>query len=175
MKHESIEKKISYQETDLSFEEIYKKKWFPSEAGEEVKKANLLIIPSDYESNNLDVVFPETTNEFLDYLCQAENKDVICDIAISDDNFKRIEKHSALIDVATVIVQSGLLPIALNMISAFLYDLVSRYRRTRDNTSARVCIIAEKTKTKKSVKIEYEGPVSGIESLKDVIEKEFKE
>lgn len=170
MKHEIFEKKITIDEAGVSFDEIYKKSWFPNEIADEVKKANVLIIPTDYNNDYADVVFPEMTSDFLSYIRQIENGEVVCDIAISDDNFRRTEKHSALIEMAPVIVSSGIVPIVINMISSYLYDLVSRYRRTPEDTSAKVKIFAEETKIKKTVKIEYEGPVCEV---KDVMEEAF--
>ena len=174
MEHECFVQKKSLEESDLSFDEVYRKNWFPNEVAEEVKKANFLIIPSDFTSNGMGVVFPETTTEFFDYIRQQSNEEIRCDIAISDDNYRKIEKHSALIEVATVIVSSAILPIALNLISSFLYDLVSHYKRPPEKTSAKVTVFAEETKIKKTVKIEYEGPVSGITSLEKSIEHIFE-
>ena len=173
MEHECFIQKKSLGESDLSFDKVYRKIWFPNEVAEEVKKANFLIIPSDYTSNGMDVVFPETTTEFFEYIRQQSNEEIRCDIAISDDNYRKIEKHSALIEVATVIVSSGILPIAINLISSFLYDLVSRYRRIPEKTAAKVTIFAEETRIKKTVKIEYEGPVSGLISLEKSIDHIF--
>ena len=174
MKHEITEQQVSIEETNVSFETIYDKVWFPTEVEDDVKKANFLIIPTNYDDNDMNVLFPETTSDFLEYLQDKSDENIICDIAISDDNYKKIEKHSAVIEIATVIVNSGLLPIAINMISAYLYDLVARYRRTPDNTSAKVRILAEETKSKKTVKIKYDGPVSGVKSLEKIVDDIYK-
>lgn len=174
MKHEIYEKKISVENSDISFESIYQKSWFPNEIADDVKKANFLIIPSDYCSDDSNIVFPETTTDFYDYIKSNSNGNVVCDIAVSEDNYQKIEKHSALIDIATVIVNSGLLPIAINLISSFIYDLLSRYRRKSEETSAKVTILAEQTKSKKTVKIEYEGPASEVkETLENTIKDVF--
>ena len=173
MKLENAEQQVSIEETNTSFETIYEKAWFPTEVEDEVKKANLLIIPTNYDSNDTNVFFPETTSDFLEYLHDNCHESITCDIAISDDNYKKLEKHSAVIEIATVIVTSGLWPIAINMISAYLYDLVARYRRTPDNTSAKVRILAEENKNKKTVKIKYDGPVSGVKSMEKIVGEVF--
>ena len=104
---------------------------------------------------------------FFDFIREFPNDKIIADIAISDEDFKRIELHSAVIEVAPIIVQRIVFPIALNIISSFLYDLVKKYRRKPEDTSAKVQIITEETATKKSKKITYEGPVSGIKEVLD--------
>lgn len=80
--------------------------------------------------------------------------------------------HSAVIEVAKIIVQWGVLPIATSMLAAFLYDLVKKHHRNPEETAAKVEIITEETSTKKSKRITYEGPLSGI---KDALTQATKE
>ena len=167
MKHEIFDTTMNVSDTDVTFEEIYKKPYVPVEYLDDIKNANLLIIPNEGFRDDGDVLFPETTREFLEFLKDNANDEIVADIAISDEDFKRIELHSAVIEVAKIIVQWGVLPIATSMIAAFLYDLVQKYRRKPEETSAKVQIIAEETATKKSKKITYEGPVSGIKDALD--------
>lgn len=167
MKHEIFGNTLKIVDTDLTFEKIYDKDYIPKEYMEEIKRANLLIIPNEGFRDSGDVLFPETTREFLDYIRDSSKDDIVADIAISDEDFQRIELHSAVIEVAKIIVQWAVLPIATGIISAFLYDLVKKYRRNPEDTSARVQIITEETKTKKSKMITYEGPVSGVKDALD--------
>ncbi len=176
MSHEIIGKTLRVSETDISFERIYKKPYIPSEYRDEIQKANFLIIPNENFRDEGDVLFPETTREFFEFVRENSNNEVIADIAISDEDFQRIELHSAAIDVATIIVESALFSIALNIISSFLYDLVMKYHRKPDETSAKVKIITEETATKKTKMITYEGPVSGVkESLEQAAKDLFAE
>ena len=167
MKHEIFDITMNVSDTDITFEEIYKKPSVPVEYMDDIKKANLLLIPNEGFRDEGDVLFPETTREFLEFLKENANDEIVADIAISDEDFKRIELHSAVIQVAKIVVQWCVLPIATGMVAAFLYDLVKKYRRKPEETSAKVQIIAEETATKKSKKITYEGPVSGIKAALD--------
>lgn len=162
MKHEIFDKSLMISDTDITFEKIYDKEYFPKENIEEIKKANLLIIPNENFRKEGDVLFPETTYEFWDFIRDNKENDMIVDIAVSDDKFQRIELHSAAIEVATIIVESFFFDIAVGLISSYLYDLIKKYRRKPEETSAKVKIITEETKNKKSKCIIYEGPVSGI-------------
>lgn len=173
MKHEIFDTVLNVTDSDVTFEKIYKKEYIPTEYLDDIKKANLLIIPNENFRDEGDVLFPETTREFLDFIREFPNDEIIADIAISDEDFKRIELHSAVIEVAPIIVQTIVLPIALNIISSFLYDLVKKYRRKPEDTSAKVQIITEETATKKSKKITYEGPVSGIKEVLDQAAKDL--
>ena len=162
MKHEIFDTVLNVTDSDVTFEKIYKKEYIPTEYLDDIKKANLLIIPNENFRDEGDVLFPETTREFFDFIREFPNDEIISDIAISDEDFKRIELHSAVIEVAPIIVQWVVLPIATSMIASFLYDLVKKYRRKPEDTSAKVKIITEETETKKSKMITYEGPVSGV-------------
>lgn len=173
MKHEIFDTTMNVSDTDVTFEEIYKKPYVPVEYMEDIKNANLLIIPNEGFRDEGDVLFPETTREFLEFLKDNANDEIVADIAISDEDFQRIELHSAVIEVAKIIVQWGVLPIATSMIAAFLYDLVQKYHRKPEETSAKVQIITEETATKKSKKITYEGPVSGIKDALDQASKDL--
>ena len=173
MKQEIFDTVLKVTDSDVTFEKIYKKEYIPTEYLDDIKKANLLIIPNENFRDEGDVLFPETTREFFDFIREFPNDEIIADIAISDEDFKRIELHSAVIEVAPIIVQTIVLPIALNIISSFLYDLVKKYRRKPEDTSAKVQIITEETATKKSKKITYEGPVSGIKEVLDQAAKDL--
>lgn len=173
MKHEIFDTVLNVTDSDVTFEKIYKKEYIPTEYLDDIKKANLLIIPNENFRDEGDVLFPETTREFLDFIREFPNDEIISDIAISDEDFKRIELHSAVIEVAPILVQWVVLPIATSMIASFLYDLVKKYRRKPEDTSAKVKIITEETETKKSKMITYEGPVSGVKDALDQVAKDL--
>lgn len=167
MRHEIFDTVLTVSDSEITFEKVYSKPYIPTEYVEDIKKANLLIIPNEGFRDEGDVLFPETTRDFFEFLKERSSGEIVADIAISDGNFQCIELHSAVIEVATIIVQWVVFPIATNIIAAFLYDLIKKYHREPEDTSARVQIITEETATKKSKKIVYEGPVSGIKDALD--------
>ena len=168
---------VKISDTDISFEQIYNKEYIPEEYIDDIKKANLLIIPNESFRDEGDILFPETTREFYDYIRENANDDIVADIAISDEDFQRIELHSAVFEIATIIIQYGLLPIVTSIIGSFLYELAKKHHRKPEDTTAKVKIITEETKSKKCKTITYEGPVSGIkealdEAAKDIFSKD---
>lgn len=173
MKHEIFDPVVNVLDSNVTFEQIYKKAYIPVEYIDDIKKANLLIIPNEDFRDDGDVLFPETTREFFEFLKAEASDDIVADIAISDEDFQRIELHSAVIEVAKIIVQWAVLPIATSMIATFLYNLVQKYHRKPEETSAKVQIITEESATKKSKKIIYEGPVSGVKDALDQAAKDL--
>lgn len=169
MTHQIFSTNIDISETDITFKSVYQKAWFPTELKNEIKKANFLILPTDYSTNNNEVLFPEMTGDFLQYVKKHSETPLIADIAISDDGFRRVEKHSALIEVATIIITDVVLPIAISLISSYLYDAVKKLRRKPNETSTRVNIIVEENGKKTTTKIEYEGPIEGMKETLDKV------
>ncbi len=173
MKHEIIDTVLNVSDTDITFDGIYEKPYIPIEYMADIKKANLLIIPNEGFRDEGDVLFPETTREFFDFIKETAGDDVIVDIAVSDEDFQCIELHSAAIEVATIIVESALFSIAINLVSSFLYDLIKKYHRKAEDTSTKVKIITEETDKKKTKMITYEGPVSGVKDTLDQVAKDL--
>lgn len=171
--HEIDGKKVEVVDTETTFEQIYKKEYIPAEYIEDIKRANILIIPNENFREEGDKLFPETTREFFEFLKDESGEEIITDIAIADEDFQRIELHSAAIEVATIIVQSAIFNIAIGLVTNFLYDLVKKYHRKPEETAAKVKIISEETKTKKSKMIVYEGPVSEIKDTLEQAEKDL--
>ena len=176
MNHEIIETSLTIEDIDISFDQIYGKKYIPKKYIEDIKKANFLIIPEENFRGEETLVFPETTRDFFEYVKESSSDAIMPDIAISDEDFQRVELHSAAITVATVIVQWIVVPVATSLIASFLYDLIKKQRRKDNETTAEVNMIVEDKKSKKSKKITYKGPVSGVEeALNSATKNLFKE
>lgn len=176
MKHEINEKTLIVKDCSETFETIYEKEYFPKELTEEIKQANVLLIPDHIKREDKEgYVFPECTQEFLEYVKDNGSDNLIPDIAINDGDFKKLELHSASITIATFVVTSIVLPIMINLVSNYLYDQAKKMHRDKKDVSARVNIITTED-GKKSKMISYEGPVNGIEeALKSAAKDIFKD
>ncbi len=165
MRHEIQEKQLKITDSEINFNLIYEKPYVPQKYINDIKKANILLIPTENSNRYEHPIFPELTLEFLDYVKENTPDDIITDIAISDDDFNRLELHSTAVTVATVIVTSVILPIAIEVISAYLYDKLKQLHRKDNELSAEVNIIVQNGK--KSKRISYKGPVKGIKDTLD--------
>lgn len=171
MIHEIFDSKIEILDTDITFEKIYNKPYIPNDCNEDIRKADILVIPEEGFRGE-KVLFPETTREFLDFIRDEIPEDLSVDIAISDKDFKKIELHSDAVNVATIIVNSLFFNVACGIIAAFLYDLAKKHLKKPEELSAKIKIITEETKSKKSKMITYEGPISEV---KEALEQASKE
>lgn len=174
MLHETNNKEIIVEDTTIDFKSIYKEEYFPQDLFAEIQKANMLIIPECFSIEGCSrYVFPETTQEFLEYAKEKACDEFIPDIAADDTTFNKTELHSAVIGVATFIVTSVVFPIALNIVADFLYDQVRKHHRKDNELSCKLDIIV--TDGKENKRISYKGPVdSAEESLKLAVKGIFK-
>lgn len=97
MKHEIFDEHLEVVDTDISFESIYKRSYVSADYLADIKRANLLIIPTENFRDDGDFLFPETTRDFLDYVRDFSDSQIIPDIVVDDENFQRIELHCATI------------------------------------------------------------------------------
>lgn len=159
MIHESDKKNdLLISDSDLNFEKIYSKPYFPKEHEEDLKKANLLLIPNEGYGGLDGPVFPEQTMEFYNFLRNYENKELVGDICISDENYVELELHEELITLANLVVVSGILPIALNLISSYLDRKIQRRKK-----SIKLKVNITVVEGDKSKSISYEGDAEKFE------------
>lgn len=168
MLHESdLEQKINVTDVDINFESIYEKDYIPQKYIEEIKQANVLIIPNEGFRDKKGLFFPECTSEFYQFLkSKSEIKTEIC---IDDDEFEKLELHADIVYVATLVVQYTVLPIVTSMIASYLYDKVKSMNKEKDETNINVHIIVEKNG--KSKKVDYEGSIDNFEKAMKTVEK----
>lgn len=168
MLHESdLEKDIKITDTDINFETLLQKEYIPQKYIEDIKKANVLIIPNEGFRDNDGCFFPECTSEFYMYL--KNQKEIETEICIDDDEYKKIELHADIVYVATIIIQYVILPIVTGVIASYLYGKANSMNKDRKDANASVHIIVEKNG--KSKKIDYEGSIENFEEAMKTIEK----
>ena len=164
MKEISQQPIFRVSKTDITFDSIYKKPYIPANYIEGIKKAKILVIPEEKFREKEMVYFPETTRGFYEHICSKVPDDIAVDIAIDDNEFQELELHSDTITVATIIVESAVFNIVCGLVVSFLYDMVKKHLKKPEQVCAQVKIIREETPRKKSIMIDYNGPVSEIES-----------
>ena len=159
---EKSEKEFNVTETNLTFKTIYNKPYFPINIPG-IKKANVLLIPNEHLKSDIGITFPETTNDFLDFLQDKADESFKPDIAVSDSDFKKYIMHSAEIQFATIICKEFVLPIIIGLITAFLYDRLKQSLKRAEELTAEITIYVQNGQNK-SLKLHYKGPISDFEN-----------
>lgn len=169
MQHKIPEKTFEITDTKITIARVCEREYIPVEYKKDIQAANLLLIPDENRYSEGELLFPEATRDFFQFVKDASGSDVVPEIAMSDAGFQRLELHSETIILATMIVKNVVLPIALGMISSYLYDWAKRHRKNTDDLSAEVNVVVEKTETGTSKMLSYKGPVSGVKETFDSV------
>lgn len=155
--------------SDVNFQEIYSKPYFPKNLEKDLKNANLLLLPYEGFKTTTDPVFPEQTMEFYKFMKDFDSNDLIGDICISDEDYAELELHADLITLASMIVTMAVLPVAINLVSSYL-DRKIQERNHKTDLKVKVNITV--VDGDKSKSISYEGDANKFEeTLKNA--KEF--
>lgn len=156
--HEFSGKIFEITDCDITIDGLKEKPFFPQEYSEEILSSNIILLPVD-NYNKVDYpVFPEKTSAFYEYLKENEPNGVSSSICIADDRYAELELHNDEITLATILVFHVALPMAVSLVSNYLYDIMKKRRKKLD---VKIDIIV--TKNKKSKKIKYQGAVEDFE------------
>ena len=154
-----FKKEITIEDSEISFENVLKETNLPDYVMKTIRNSNILLLP--YEGNECtERLFPEGTIEFLDYLQTANEDSVNADILADDDTFYILQQHSTVIEIAKIVVESGVLPIALSLISNYIYDLLKKTHRGDANVKVDITSDDENGRTR----FKYNGPVSEMKT-----------
>ncbi|WGG46485.1 hypothetical protein [Rossellomorea sp. DA94] len=145
-------------ESDLNFEKIYNKPYFPKKYEEDLKRANLLLLPYEGFRNFDSPVFPEQTMEFYKFIKDYEGDKLVGEISISDEDYAELELHADLINLADMIVNDAVLPIAIGLITNYL-DRKIQGRKTKLKVKVKLTVVDRD----KSKSISYEGDADKFE------------
>lgn len=161
MNHESNNmNELVITKSNLNFEKLYSKSYFPSELEENMKKANLLLIPFEGVSTFDGPVFPEETNEFYKFVKNYDNKELVGDICISDEDYVELELHADLITLAHIILDIAVFPITVTLIANYLdRKIQGQGNKTDLKAKVNMTVVAGDM----SISISYEGDADKFE------------
>lgn len=169
MVHESLkDNELLIEDTDLTFEEVYEKPYTPKEYMEEIKQANVLMIPEEGYRDNPDNFFPECADEILNYLKDNESEGLKVEICADDENFNKLELHADVIIIGTFILQKIVLPLLATVIVNYLKSKLAMANKSAKDTNTQVKLIVEEDG--KAKKITYEGSVENFEKTMQTLE-----
>lgn len=173
MKHESNEKsKINITNNPYTFKELLKMPYVPNEFLDSIKSSNILLLPHINFRDKEGYFFPEDTYKLYEYFLEnGKPQGLNIEICISDDEYKELELHADVINIADIFVQWIAFPIATSMLGSYLYDKLKKFNR--DDINAKVNISVEKDGESRT--IHYEGRIENFENaMKSIDEHIFK-
>lgn len=173
MRHISTKSNLMVADVELRFADVYQKPYFAKEYFEEIRKANLLLIPSENIREGLEPVYPEWTSDFLYYLRENAGEGVVIDIAVDDEHYRKLVLHSSFVALATMLIREEVLEQTARLTVGFLQDYAKKNHRQTEEMDTFVNIIVEGDKTCR--KIMFSGRVSELKNALDMaIRQEFR-
>lgn len=162
---------IEEKDSLITFQSVYDSTFAPNDT--EFKDANLLVLPYQNIRNGVEYCFTEYASDFLSYLRKKPTNGIISDIAITDDNYCVLEMHSILLDIGIILVQSGILPVALNLLSNYIYDKIKSIHEKPENTTVRFEMVAQ-AENGISKSLKYDGPASELDKVEKMAKELFR-
>lgn len=126
-----------------------------AELRRDLANADILFVPDSGHAGHVAPMFPQGTMEVLRLFKDTAPAGVVADIATSDDDYRELALHAAEIVLPALLVSAVLTPIAINLLSSYLYDLL-KDAVARRKARVRATIYVEASA--RSVTIRYDGP-----------------
>jgi hypothetical protein len=127
--------------------------------GQELRAADVLMVPQEKFRDQEGLFFPEGTSEFLPFL-QDNIKDFKVDICIEDEDYRELAIHNTWVDLGIWVATSIAAPL-------LVYWLQQRLERSRvaDDTKVTCRIIVQQNLNgDRALQATYDGPMSGFSS-----------
>jgi len=125
----------------------------------ELVNKNLLLIPCKGHADNTEALyFPNGTEEFFDFLKQAQTEDFKVDICIEEHEFAELALHFDVMTVTHFIVSNLAFPTAAELLAEYIKErLRSRLSKTELHVDFTVVMDEQNNR---SLRFSYRGPAS---------------
>ena len=157
---------LEVEETEHGLGYWRERAYLSAETRERLDGANVILVPREEFRGESIRAFPQGTEAFFDHLTDAAATDGISvDLAIDDDEYVELALHSDTLRLATIVVSSTVLPVALGVVANFVTDWLRKKLRPED-CRIETEIVVTRGDELKAVRFRYAGPAD--EGLKSV-------
>lgn len=169
MKHETDKlDDVLITDSSENFDTWINRKYISEELKNNLKKANILLVPNEgFRDKNIPV-FPVKSEELFTYIKNRLPLDFKVDICIKDEDYKELALHTDLVILGSFVVTILAAPILVNIISEYIKQKILKDKEKR-RVKVSLTVVDEEGKSKN---LTYEGNTENfggiIEKLKDV-------
>lgn len=156
----SQENRLTIEPSDKTLDYWLDRPYLSAQTREELRGANLLMVPNSGHAHVEMLMFPETTEDFANYLRASGNDALKFGICIEENDFKELHLHSNELTLPEIIVFYLLAPTLTSFIASFL---VSRLGSNLPKTTLRANITI--TDGDRSVKLSYDGNAADFDEV----------
>ncbi len=133
-----------------------------SKTRDSVAKASIVIVPQEGIRDYPGPVFPVGTDELLAAFRKKLPSGIECEIAIEDEDYREVALYGDIITLPQLIVASVVVPLAVNILSQYIWDLVAK-RKDKPDVKATFVVDRSTDSAQTSTTLSYEGPAETFE------------
>ena len=124
---------------------------------DQLLRANVLLVPIEGFRERTDPMFPQGTEELLQFLRESPDEDIKVDICIEDQDYRELALHFDLLVLAGAVVTLVVAPVVADLISEY----IKRHLGSREPEAiVKSELIVYDEISGRSVRLSYEGPAS---------------
>ncbi len=143
--------------TDESREHWLDSERLSEEVKQEVREADIAILPFESWREYEHPVFPAHTSKVFRHIDSASPKGLRVGIASDDADYEELHLRSGfLLELGTFLVTNVALPIAINLITSYIVDRVGS---KSEEFRLRIRFVVEQSPSSPGVKFSYDGPL----------------
>ncbi|OGR44162.1 MAG: hypothetical protein A2X35_13280 [Elusimicrobia bacterium GWA2_61_42] len=157
VRKDSVE--FSVSETSENFSYWLNRPYIGGELRKELEKSTLLVIPSENFRGKDGPYFPNSTEDFLDFLRSNAREGLVPDICIDDSQFKIIALHHDLIVLGGIVVTAIVAPVAADLIGEYIKKKIWSDKAEEPTVKFNMTVVETDGKAKM---MSYEGPASAF-------------
>lgn len=130
---------------------------------ERLASVDVLILPFKDIPDHTEPVFPATTRDLYRFLAECGQGKLDVEVAVEAEELEELVLHGDLLVLGVLLVKAAVAPLALGLLTNFIYDRIKRKSGDPDNTTVRCELIVEDACGSRSLR--YDGPASSFEKL----------
>lgn len=152
---------IKISDSDISFEALFVQENIDDETMLRARNANILFLPDSNIREGIRA-FQGQTLSFYKYALSKEEYGKV-ELFENSGQERVLSLHDHNIFLPTMLASSVVLPVVLNLVTNYLYDLCSK-SRDQGNLNVNFKIIIENQEKGISKQLVYQGPVQGLKN-----------
>lgn len=123
-----------------------------------LKDSNLIFIPEKRYGG--DIGFHEEALPFFEYIEEKNDENITANFCIDEENYQEFILHSYVIRFGEILVESIILPIAIN----YLYDyLKTKFSNSSEEDKIEIKLNIEKNN--QNIEFEYNGSINNFKEI----------
>ncbi len=150
-----------------NFDNHINKSYISEDLQRKLRNVDILIIPQEGYSNYDIPLFPEGTEDLLNYIKNKLPPNYQINICIDDKNYKELGLYSDLCNLGTFVITTIVFPILINILYDYIKEIVIKSNKSKIKITATVI-----DKNNNSKMITYEGSAEDFIKIKEFLKKD---